>query len=142
MLTPRCAINHAATTVFPNAVVAARTTETAPFYLHQQFWASSLAPVKKRLRRGVVQVAVVALDDLVRRHAPSLLIVDVEGTEVELIEGSELTGVQKVLIELHHKVIGMAGVKRVFDRLSRLGFGYDPVFSQLGVVLFRRVADD
>ena len=96
--------------------------------------------MKKRLRRGVVETPAVALDELVRRHTPTLLIVDVEGTEVGLIEGSELPGVQKVLIELHHKVIGPEGVKRVFDLFSLKGFGYDAIFSHQGVVLFRRVA--
>jgi FkbM family methyltransferase len=134
-------LNGMAAEVVNAAVVAASTSETLPFYLHEHFWASSLAPVKKRLRRGVVDVPAAVLDELVLRHRPTFLIVDVEGTEVELVEGSQLPGVQKILMELHHKVIGAAGVKRVFDRLSQLGFGYDPIFSQAGVVLFRRVVE-
>jgi FkbM family methyltransferase len=133
------ALNGVTGEVINAAVVAQSGAPTLPFYLHQQFWASSLAPVKKRLRRAVVEVPAVVLDELVGRFGPSLLIVDVEGTEVELIEGSELPGVAKLLIELHHKVIGLDGVKRIFDRLSDLGFAYDPVFSERGVVLFRRL---
>ncbi len=126
--------------VVRNAVAApVKTAETAPFYLHNNFWASSLTPFKAKNLRRVVDVPIVALGEVLREHAPTLLVVDIEGGEVDLLAGGELHGVRKVYMELHPKVIGQVGVKLVFDRLSAQGFAYDTDHSRAGVVLFRRV---
>ena len=117
----------------------AKTAETAPFYLHRHFWASSLTPFKSKNLRGVVEVPVVALREVLQTHAPTLLVVDIEGGEADLLDGAALDGVRKVYMELHPKVMGQAGVKLVFDRLSAQGFVYDLEHSMGGVVLFRRL---
>jgi FkbM family methyltransferase len=123
-----------------NAVVApVKLTETTPFYLHRNFWASSLTPVKPKHLRGVVEVPIVTVEAMLREHAPTLLVMDIEGGEADLLDGAELHGVRKVYMELHPKVMGQAGVKRVFDRLSAQGFVYDIGHSSGGVVLFRRL---
>ncbi len=116
-----------------------RSAGTLPFYMHNDFWGSSLSPLKKRHLKGVAQVAVVGLDELVETYAPTMMIIDVEGGEADLLDGVSLRGVNKVLMEIHPKVIGPAGVKKVFDALSLEGFAYDPWTSMRAVVMFRRV---
>ena len=128
--------------VVRNAVAApVKIAETAPFYLHKNFWASSLTPFKEKHLRGVVEVPIVVLDEMLREHTPTLLVVDIEGGEVDLLAGAELPGVRKVYMELHQAAIGLAGVKLVFDRLSAKGFAYDADHSRGPVVLFRRLED-
>ncbi len=121
------------------AAVGRRVAETVAFYRHRHFWSSSMTPIPESRRIGVSQIPVVTLDEMVTEHRPTMLIVDVEGTEVELLAESNLDGVRKLMIELHHERIGFPGVKAVFDGLSARGFHYDPRFSHEAVVLFRRL---
>lgn len=135
------ALNGVSAVVRHAVVAPVKTAPTLPFYLHQEFWASSLIPVKKRHRVGVVQTPVISIAEMLEDHAPTLLIIDIEGGEVDLLEGARLDGVQKILMEVHFKVIGFAGMKLVFDRLSEQGFAYDARHSAQAVVVFQRVAD-
>ena len=123
-------------------IVAAKTAETLLFYLHEHFWASSMVRLSKRSRVDVVPVRQVAFDEVLREHAPTFLIVDIEGGEGALFKGIELTGVRKVLIEIHEKVLGSAGVKALFDFFSAQDFFYDTRNSEGRVVLFRRLEEE
>ena len=108
--------------------------------MHNDFWGSSLSRIKPHNLKGVADVEVVGLDDLLRTSAPTMLIMDVEGGEADLLDDDlELTGVTKLLMEIHPKVIGLAGVKKIFDVLSRQGLVYDASTSSGRVILFRRL---
>ena len=119
-------------------IAPVKLAETAAFYLHQNFWASSLVPVKKRFRTGIVQVPVVSFSEMVREHRPTLLVVDIEGAETTLFKDVQLDGIRKVLMEVHHKVIGPSGVGMIFAFFASQGFVYDPRYSERGVVVFSR----
>ncbi len=121
------------------AVVSSKDRETAPFYLHHDFWASSLEPIKPKHLKAVIDIPLLGLDELIRAYAPTMLIIDVEGSETELLNDVRLDGVRKVFMEIHHKVIGQRGVKAIFDYFSREGFCYDSRFSQFATVLFSRM---
>ena len=95
--------------------------------------------MKKRLCTGIVQVPQVGFAEVLCDHAPTLLVVDIEGGELGLFDGVKLTTVRKVLIEIHEKIIGGVGVKAVFDFFSAQDFYYDPLGSEGRVVLFRRL---
>jgi FkbM family methyltransferase len=133
------AMNETRSTVINAAVVGERKSETASFSLAADFWASSLAPHKRREIARVVEVPTMAVADLVREHRPTMMIIDVEGGEVELMPHLVLDGVRLVMMELHQKVIRPEGVRAVFDGFSRLGFYYDGRFSRAGVVAFSRL---
>jgi FkbM family methyltransferase len=122
-----------------NAVIRpAVESGTTPFYVRHDFWASSLSPNPKGYRE-VVQVPAISFGEMLNKHRPTLLIVDIEGGELELFDGVSLTGVKKVYIELHQKVIGRVGMKRVFDFFSARDFHYDQHHSHGSVVLFSHV---
>ncbi|MFZ1964050.1 MAG: hypothetical protein WAU78_11410 [Roseiarcus sp.] len=65
-----------------------------------------------------------------------MLIVDIEGAEETIFDNIDLSGVNKIMMELHPKVIGRGGVKKVFDTLSAKDFIYDPWHSARTVVTF------
>ncbi len=122
-----------------NAVVMPKPPgPTVPFYVRKDFWASSLAPqpwgyVEK------VEVPTLAWQKMLDEHRPTMLVVDIEGGELALFEDAPLTGVKKIYMELHQKVIGRIGMKRVFDFMSARDFHYDQHHSHGGVVLFSHV---
>jgi FkbM family methyltransferase len=79
-------------------------------------------------RRGgtrPVEVPGKALNYLVQRNKPSLLIIDAEGAERNLFDGAQLPTVTRIVLELHDQVIGAQGTDRVRATLARLGYRED-----------------
>ena len=111
-------VNNVSVSVF-NEILSTQDGE-ADFYLHTDFWASGThsflgAPIKVKTTSFKRR-----LDEI---H-PTMLIVDIEGGEETLFEGVDLTGIKKIMVELHQPTIGRHGIKRVFDRLSAQNFHY------------------
>ncbi len=131
------------------AVVAARTADTIPFYVHKDLWASSLMPLPEESLKRVDQVPVATFAELFSDYAPTLLMLDFEvlrelvpnlkSPETDVMDDIDFRPVPKILLMLKQKVLGLRGVKRAFDVLSGQGFAYDPAFSQGNNVLMRRV---
>ena len=109
------------------------------FYRRPDFWASSLSPNPG----GVVDTVDVAthdLDQVLATLAPTVIVSDIEGGELDLFEGADLSSARYVIMEIHPRVYGAEGVKRIFDYMSDKGFGYSPKISRGGtVVTFERV---
>ena len=73
-----------------------------------------------------IEVPVVKLHELLAELVPNVLIVDIEGGELDLFEGAETLGsVDRIALELHPQIYGSAGVLSVFRALCRLGFAYN-----------------
>jgi FkbM family methyltransferase len=109
-----------------------------PFYLRSNFWASSLSPGPYPYS-DVVNVPTISFADMIQKHDPTMLIVDIEGGELQLFHNVSIGNVKKVYIELHQKVIGRRGMKRVFDFFHARDFHYDQNHSYGSVVLLRSV---
>ncbi len=131
-------LNGVTAEVRNQVIMPVKRAETATFHVHEHFWASSLMPIRQRFRAGKVRVPVVSFAEMLAEHAPTLLVVDIEGAETALFDGVQLDGVQKVLIEVHHKEIGPAGVGALFAFFAAQGLVYDPRHSERGVVVFMR----
>lgn len=127
----RCSVENA-------VVTSGESGGTRTFYLRDDFWASSLSPAPYGYRE-TVEVPVVSLEDVLARHRPTMLIIDIEGGELELFQNVALPGVRKVFIELHQNVIGRRGMKKIFDFFSERNFHYDQWHSSHAVVLFSYV---
>lgn len=126
-------LNNVAVTVF-HEVLGAEDGET-DFYVHEDFWASGThsflgKPIKVPATRFQKR-----LDEI----RPSMLIVDIEGGEYSLFDDVDLSGVQKIMMELHQPTIGRRGLKRVFDVLSMQDFHYETWHSTRSIVTFSHV---
>lgn len=117
-----------------NAVVSHEDGEI-DFYIHPEFWASSTEP-----REGAERVRLPArsLSGLLKEVQPDVLIVDIEGGEVALLEGMRLPGVRQVVLEVHRWATGLRGIARVFVSMAEAGFAYEPEFSSGQIVTFGR----
>lgn len=79
-------------------------------------------------RRGgtrPVEVPGKALNYVVHRYQPTLLIIDAEGAERDLFDGAQLPTVTKIVLELHDRVIGTQGTDRIRATLAGLGYRED-----------------
>jgi FkbM family methyltransferase len=90
------------------------------FFLREHFWSSSLIDPGAGARRVVAPA--VALRELLERHAPSVIVADVEGAECELFEDVDLSGVDKLCIECHTRYLGARKVSDLVASLLARGF--------------------
>jgi FkbM family methyltransferase len=135
-------INHVTNVEVRNAVLLnSPGTETTDFYVRENFWASSLSP-KPFGYKEVVSVPVRSFNAEVEQFRPTMIICDIEGGEYDLFLNSNLSGIQKVYVEIHQRVLGRKGIKAVFDAFSARNFHYDQWHSSGSVVLFSHVSRD
>lgn len=114
---------------------------TLPFYLRRDFWASSMDPRSRRYK-DVVQVGRVSFEQLLAERRPSVIVCDIVGAELGLFEGTDLSGVRAVVVELHPKVYGETGRARVERVLEAAGLARQPGFEKSTVQLFLRQPGD
>lgn len=108
------------------------------FYVRKDFWASSLNK-EKFGHKKVEKVSVYNFNKIINEVKPSLIICDIEGGELNLFKNSDLTGVKKIYVELHQKLLGRRGMQEIFKILNNRGFHYDQWFSKGAIVLFSHV---
>ena len=108
--------------VQPNLVMAAVgvTAGTTTFHVSQDFWASSTLP--GRSRRKSVSVPVRSLNVEIARFRPTILIIDIEGGEVEVVPQADLRDVRAVIVEVHPATTGPAAARAVEGALVSAGF--------------------
>jgi FkbM family methyltransferase len=117
-----------------NEVLAKSDGET-DFFVHPDFWASGT----HSFLGTSIKVRTTSFQKRLNELRPTMLVVDIEGGEVEIFDDVDLTGVRKIMVELHQPTIGRRGMKKVFDVLSKQNFHYDMWHSTYSVVTFSHV---
>ncbi|MDT8345355.1 MAG: FkbM family methyltransferase [Thermohalobaculum sp.] len=135
------ALNGVERVTVMNTLLAPGGSGRAPFYLRRDFWMSSMSPGPEPYAERI-EVEVSDLNALLRRERISLVICDVEGAEAAIFSGADLAGVDRIYVELHDHLIGIAGIARLFGDMAAQGLAYDPRASSRHVVLFRRIRAD
>lgn len=102
---------------------------TVPFYLSDQFVGSSLTPTPGA---EVIDVPVIPLTNALERC--TYLVADIEGAEIELLSG-DLLGVERICVECHPQVVGLAALVEMVRALEAQGFAVSREISQ-GQVLY------
>ncbi len=119
-----------------NAMVVGRTGSKpeSEFTITPSFWESSHIAQNGR----TIRVTEVSLRSLVEEVQPTVLVTDIEGSEQSLFDDVDLSCVRCAMVEVHKNVIGIQGVRTVFNRLAEHGLFYDPEMSAYHVVTFSR----
>lgn len=121
-----------------NAVLGAGETQR-DFYLAENFWASGLAPAPNTERITVKQRD---FQTVLRDFQPSVLVIDIEGGEAELLRDAQLDTVNTVLLELHPQVLSGRAIGGIFQSLADNGLYPDLLRSMGYVYVFQRDAPD
>ena len=120
------------------AVVADGHSEpVVRFCVSDAFWASSLAD--DAADGEVVDVPALRLTDLLAEVQPTVVVMDVEGAELDLCNRDWPTCVRLLIMEIHTRLYSPTQVKAMFDALSRAGFTYMPWGTRGEVVTLQRV---
>lgn len=128
------AINNVEVEVY-NEILAAEDGD-GELFIHADFWSSSIRPWDGGRR---VAVPKRSFQKRLAEWRPTLILVDIEGGEETLFDGIDLTGVERIMLEMHQENIGRAGMKHVFDIMSTQNFHYDQWHSSRRIVTFTSV---
>ncbi len=91
------------------------------FVVHNSFLGSSLHGDRDRAR-DVIEVPTADFNVVLAEFAPNILILDIEGGELDLLEHARLDDVRGIVIEFHPKAYGVDGMRRCKAILRDAGF--------------------
>jgi FkbM family methyltransferase len=113
--------NFALNGLTPNLVNRAMTLRGGPveFFQNGNIVSSGLF---KQPKSKAVTVPSDGLNDVIERFRPTVLVMDIEGAEVELLTYAALSGIAKIIIEVHPRVTGADAVRRLLVHLESNGF--------------------
>lgn len=121
--------------VFTNGLLAAGPPRSVSFYQRADFWMSSRFAEQGPYEQ-VIEITSRDIDSFIETHGVNVLVMDIEGAELELLQNALLPGVERVFLELHDHLYGLAGVRAISETMSRKGLIYDPRGSSGPCVLY------
>lgn len=95
--------------------------EVIPFHVRNSFLGSSLIENKARKSRAVA-VPTADFETVRKSFRPTVLIMDIEGGERDLLESADLSGIRAVIVEFHPGAYGVPGMRRCKSILRAAGF--------------------
>jgi FkbM family methyltransferase len=116
-----------------NAVMTDRSGES-DFYLHEEFWKSSLVPSPGATR---ITTSARSFEEELAALDPTYLMVDVEGAETKLLSMPIPASVRTICVEVHPELTGDGATQAMITSLAQRGFVVDWRLSRSGVVLLR-----
>jgi len=124
--------------ICPNLEICMIGTQTGQqtFYVEENFWSSS--GIQRSPKAKAIQVPVKSFNQEVRRINPTFLSIDIEGGEYDLMQHADFYNVQRIVIELHERVIGHDKVEFVKEKLAQAGFQVNEVMSEKEQLFLQR----
>ena len=117
----------------------------ASFRLSEAFWASGLEDGVEVADRspttGHVDVAVRSLEGAIAEHRASVLVMDIEGGEIEILEQADLSALRALTFETHEAHVGRARTNAAIRSACDRGFEIDFTLTADGVVVLRRIGE-
>lgn len=121
--------------VLANGILAAGAPRRMSFYQRSDFWMSS-GFAEQGPYEQVIEITSGDIDVFIKQHRINALVMDVEGAELDLLQHAQLPGVERIFLELHDHLYGLAGIRAISLALARKGLIYDPRGSSGPCVLY------
>lgn len=94
---------------------------TVDFHLGNSYLGSSLVPQAARKQRKIT-VETADFENVRTQFKPTILVMDIEGGELDFLRGANLTGIRAVVVEFHPGLYGDSGMRRCKNMLREQGF--------------------
>lgn len=98
------------------------------FHIRNSYLGSSLIDSDTRATTRV-EVPTTLYADLKQDYAPDVLLIDIEGGELEFLRHASLAGIRAIVIEFHPSTYGREGMRECKTILERAGFAKLPEHS-------------
>lgn len=102
-------------------LASADRPDTVDFHLGNSYLGSSLVQQAARKQRKIT-VETADFEDVRNTFKPTVLIMDIEGAELDFLEDADLTGIRGVVLEFHPALYGDNGMRRCKNILREQGF--------------------
>lgn len=129
--------NNVKNAIFKHRLLSSSPSNDCIFFIRSDFWMSSLLEEQGPYEYKI-KIRSHNIDDFIEKHSANVIVMDIEGAELELLSSAKLNGVDRVFLEVHDHLYGLNGVRHIFSSMDRLGFSYDPRGSVGPCVLFTR----
>lgn len=106
-----------------NAVLvsAPERPDSVTFHVHSSYLGSSLIEPSGRKSRAV-EVSTESFSEVCERVRPTVLVMDIEGGELEILRHADLSGFRAMVLEFHPKAYGIGGMRDCKNILRAAGF--------------------
>jgi FkbM family methyltransferase len=114
------------------------TLSEVTFGVSSYFLASRLEPTENAdiIRR--IRVPTFCLEDEIENLRANALLLDIEGGEVDLLSAADLTGIEKIVVELHQALVGEDRTNQMLRFLIGDGFNFDLQHSSYQFAVLQR----
>lgn len=106
-------------------VSAPERPESIGFHIHNSYLGSSLIEPSNRQTREV-QVPTASFSEVCADLQPTVLVMDIEGGELEILRHADLTPFRAMVLEFHPKAYGIGGMRECKTILRDAGFARIP----------------
>jgi len=107
----------------PKIILGLATADSdgfSDFHVSDQFWSSSV--LDRGNTKKVDKVQNVNLNHVIAEFSPTVLICDIEGGEVELFPNLHCGSIEKLVVEIHHHVVGADAARKLIETIRTSGF--------------------
>ena len=106
-----------------NAVLvsAPERPEMMTFHIHNSYLGSSLIELEGRRTREV-EVPTESFSEVCERLKPTVLVIDIEGGEQEILRHADLSPFRAMVLEFHPRAYGVGGMRECKNILRAAGF--------------------
>ena len=129
--------NNLDNVMLSQGILAAGPPRDLVFYRRKDLWMSSLLEHQGPYCETLT-VTSANIDEFILQHQIDVVVMDIEGAERDLLIHADLPGVERIFLELHDHLYGLAGIRDITCAMAAKGFGYDPRGSSGPCVLFSR----
>jgi FkbM family methyltransferase len=123
--------------VLSQGILTAGPPCSQTFYVRHDLWMSSMDK-NQGPYETCIELPSTNIDDFITEHEINALVMDIEGAERDLLQRADLSGVERIFLELHDHLYGLAGVRDIMCALTSKGYSYDPRGSNGPCVLFAK----
>lgn len=121
-LEPIIRANHKLNDLAPALRMRAVTRNGAPVAFHQNANVVSSSLLERGLEATRIEVPSDAFDAALTEHRPDVIVMDIEGGELDVLSETALTGVRALVIELHPHIVGEEATNALLASLAERGF--------------------
>ncbi|WP_376710552.1 FkbM family methyltransferase [Pseudochrobactrum lubricantis] len=129
--------NTAGNVLLTQGILAAGEPADHRFYVRKDLWMSSMDKEQGPYEHEI-SLASANIDNFIAAHDINVLVMDIEGAERDLLQKADLSGIERIFLELHDHLYGLAGIRDITQALAEKGYAYDPRGSYGPCVLFAK----
>ena len=114
--------NYALNSPVPELRMKAVTSDGEPVTFHQSDNVISSSIYQRDEAQTAITVPSDALRDVLAEMRPDVVVMDVEGAEIELLADIDLSAVRAMVVELHPHIVGEEKIAALLASLTAAGF--------------------